>query len=67
MGKCELTRYLANIMKLLLLLKGDNVLWLCFLKIPYLLEINAKIFTNKIWNFVSVTWGGVAVGDIDET
>lgn len=54
-------------MKLLLLLKGDNVLWLCFLKIPYLLEINAKIFTNKIWNFVSVTWGGVAMGDIDET
>ena len=29
-GKCELTGYLANIMKWSLFLKGDNVLWLCF-------------------------------------
>ena len=38
-----------------------------FLKDSLSLEMNTKIFTNKIWNFVSMTWGGVAVGDIDET
>ena len=67
LGKCELTGYLTNIIKLLLLLRGDDVLWLYFLKISHLLKINTEIFTNKILDFVSMAWGAVAVGGTDET